>query len=172
MRPLFLSFLLLAVTWAPAQADSLFETLQALNGKSFSGKMSFPNDSKHEMNKPMTITVEAVSDEEVRVPLKVGENRSRTWILTRTPEGVQLKHDHRHEDGTPDDVTNYGGLDSKSELSTLLVFPADADTAKMLPEAASNVWSLRLSPDGKQLFYYLERHGKPRFEAVFDLSQP
>jgi hypothetical protein len=25
-------------------------------------------------------------------------------------EGLQLKHDHRHEDGTPDEVTMYGGV--------------------------------------------------------------
>lgn len=154
----------------PAAADSLFDHLQGLHGKSYPGRMTFPADSTHEMNKPMTITVEVVSAEEIRIPLQVGEDRSRTWVLTRSPAGVLLKHDHRHPDGTPDEVTNYGGLAARPELGNLLVFPADQETSAMLPEAASNAWSLRLSPDGRQLFYYLERHTKPRFEAAFDLT--
>lgn len=170
-RLLVSSFVLLSTLISTALADSLFDTLHGLNGKSFAGRMTFPADPTHEMNQPMTITVEVISDNEIRVPFQVGENKSRTWILTRSQDGIQLKHDHRHQDGTPDALTNYGGLAKKVELSTLLIFPADAETIEMLPEAASNVWSLRLSPDNTQLHYYLERHSKPRFEATFDLTE-
>ncbi len=154
---------------SPTLADGLFDRLHALGGGSYPGRMTFPVDPAHEMNKPMLITVQAVSEEEIRIPLQVGEDRSRTWILTRSDSGVLLKHDHRHADGTPDEITNYGGLATHAELGNLLVFPADDDTARLLPEAASNAWSLRLSPDGRQLFYYLERQSQPRFEAAFDL---
>lgn len=154
----------------PASAQSLFETLQKHDGQSYSGKMSFSNKPNDEMNKPMQMTVKVISENEIRVPFQVGENKSRTWILTRSADGVTLKHDHRHEDGTPDELTNYGGTDGNVQLGNQLIFPADQETITMLPEAATNAWSLRLSPDGKQLFYYLERHKLPRFEAVFDLS--
>lgn len=123
------------------------------------------------MNKPMKITVQVVSENEIRVPFAVGEDRSRTWILHRSAEGIKLKHDHRHSDGTADKITNYGGVDRAQILGRELVFPADEETKAMLPEAATNVWSLRLSADGKQLFYYLERHKEARFEARFDLSR-
>ena len=53
--------------------------------------------------------VRQCSDREIRIPFHVGENRSRTWVVTRTPQGLRLKHDHRHEDGTEDRVTQYGG---------------------------------------------------------------
>jgi hypothetical protein len=161
--------------WAPAIADtsSLFDFLHGLNGKTYPGRMTFPANSTDEMNKPMQITVQVVSDNEIRIPLQVGEDRSRTWVLTRSEAGVLLKHDHRHADGTPDKTTNYGGLAAKVELGTLLIFPADEETRTMLPEASSNAWSLRISPDGSKLYYYLERHAKPRFEAAFDLiAQP
>ena len=41
---------------------------------------------------------------------------------------------------------------------------------KLIPEAATNVWTLRLSPDNGELTYRLERHGKPRYEATFKLK--
>src|SRR5690606_12921813 len=46
---------------------------------------------------------------ELRVPFHVGDDRSRTWVLTRVGPGLRLKHDHRHEDGSDDAVTMYGG---------------------------------------------------------------
>lgn len=170
MKRLFLSLALFCVTASPVLAEStLFDTLHALGGKTYKGQMTFPKDGEHDMNKPMQITVQVVSDDEIRIPLQVGEDRSRTWILTRSKDGVLLKHDHRHADGTPDDLTNYGGLAANIELGNQLIFPADDDTKTMLPEASTNAWSLRLSPDGSQLFYYLERHSEPRFEAAFDI---
>lgn len=164
------TFCLLAFQSASADTPTLFEHLRQLDGKSFSGRMSFPADSDHEMNKPMKMTVKVVSDDEIRVPFQVGEDRSRTWILTRSEAGILLKHDHRHADGTPDEVTNYGGLDSRQQLGTQLIFPADQDTIDLLPEAATNTWSFRLSPDRSRLYYYLERHKQSRFEAEFELT--
>ena len=83
----------------------------------------------------------------------------------QTANGLQLKHDHRHADGTPDEVTMYGGtaVEPGSDLSQS--FPADTYTAELIPEAATNVWSITLSADGTQISYYLERHQKPRFRA-------
>lgn len=170
MKRWTLGITLVGLLSLPVSAQSLFDTLQKHDGRAYPGKMSFSNKANDEMNQPMLMTVKVVSESEIRVPFQVGENKSRTWILTRTAEGITLKHDHRHDDGTPDELTNYGGTDSNVQLGNQLIFPADQETITMLPEAATNAWSLRLSPDGKQLFYYLERHKQPRFEAVFDLS--
>lgn len=164
-------FLLCLALPVVADGPSVFDSLAELDGKSFSGRMVYPDDPNHSMNQPMTITVKVISQDEIRVPFQVGEDRSRTWILRRGSEGISLKHDHRHADGTPDELTNYGGVDSAQVLGRQLVFPADDETKAMLPEASTNVWSFRLSPDGKQLFYYLERHKESRFEAQFDLSR-
>ena len=74
----------------------------------------------------------------------------------------------RHADGTPDEVTLYGGVavDAGSALSQS--FPADRYTANLIPEAATNEWFLSFSADGQELTYYLERHGKARFKAVLN----
>ncbi len=173
MKKLVVLLTLFVALLGPAQADEfpLFDHLKSLDGKSYAGALSFTNKEDDPMDKPMRMTVKVVSEEEVRIPFHVGEDKSRTWILTRTSDGLQLKHDHRHEDGTPDDLTNYGGTAQPSGLGNLIIFPADAETIEMLPEAASNHWSFRLSPCKTKLFYYLERHAEPRFEAGFDLSK-
>jgi hypothetical protein len=162
---------LIFVSPALAELPLLFDVLRSLDGKIYAGKMTFPNEPDDPMNKPMEISVNVVSENEIRIPLKVGDDGSRTWVLTRTESGVSLKHDHRHPDGSPDKVTNYGGLAVGAPiLGVELVFPADEETQAMIPAAATNVWSLRLSPEHNRLYYYLERDSKPRFEAVFELK--
>jgi len=53
--------------------------------------------------------VRSCTEEEIRIPFHVGEDRSRTWVLSRSDSGFRLVHDHRHEDGSADAITGYGG---------------------------------------------------------------
>ncbi|MEM1413211.1 MAG: hypothetical protein AAGH19_12715 [Pseudomonadota bacterium] len=110
--------------------------------------------------------VQSCEAEVVRIPFIVGEDRSRTWIIRRVDGGLELKHDHRHEDGTPNEITQYGGTTKAPGTRRSQSFPADAYTAALIPEAATNEWFLSFSEDGRELTYYLERHGMPRFKAV------
>lgn len=80
--------------------------------------------------------------------------------------GLELRHDHRHPDGTPDAVTMYGGLAGEGGTARSQSFLADAATAKMVPGAETNVWTVSLSEDGTVLSYLLERHAKPRARFV------
>lgn len=171
-RKCVLTSLAIALVTGPVWAErlDLFDRLEALDGQSFSGSMTFPDEPDHEMNHPMRIEIQRDSDGVLKIPLQVGDDKSRTWILTRVEDGVLLKHDHRQEDGTPDEITNYGGVAQPLGLGTLLVFPADEDTATMLPPASTNVWTMRLSPDERYFHYYLERESEPRFQATFDLK--
>ena len=114
--------------------------------------------------------VESCSERELRIPFQVGEDKSRTWILTLTDKGLLFKHDHRHPDGTPDKITMYGGWADASGSPYLQRFPADADTAKLIPEAVTNVWTLQIIPDKQQFTYSLERHAQPRYKASFSLK--
>jgi hypothetical protein len=163
----------------PASAPALNENQQAffnrvasMCGARYEGESVFPEDPGDAFSGQLLVAViETCEVDEIRIPFLVGPDSSRTWVLTRTAEGLQLKHDHRHEDGTPDEVTLYGGVatDPGSPLSQS--FPADSYTADLIPEASSNEWFLSFSADGQELTYYLERHGKPRFKAVLS-KQP
>jgi len=51
-------------------------------------------------------------------------------------------------------------------------FPADAATAALIPDAATNVWTLHIDPEKQQFTYYLERHKEARYKALFKLKSP
>src|SRR5690606_21909831 len=116
-------------------------------------------------NKSISTEVVCTADA-VRMPVQVGEDRSRTWIFTRPAAGLELRHDHRHPDGTPDRVTMYGGMAKQGGSARSQAFLADDYTARLVPGAETNVWTVSLSEDGKLLRYRLERHDKPRAEFV------
>ena len=158
----------LLVAGAPSEAGSeFFERLRGLCGASFEGYSSFPPDPEHPFaGRRLVATVATCTETEIRIPFSVGEDRSRTWILARSERGLLLKHDHRHEDGTPDEVTMYGGWATGGGSALSQSFAADEHTRALLPEAATNVWTVSLAPDGSGLTYYLERHAEPRFKAT------
>ena len=79
------------------------------------------------------MSVETCGEKEIRIPFRVGEDRSRTWVLTLTDGGLLFRHDHRHADGTPDKVTMYGGLAAPDGTPLRQSFPADAETARLIP---------------------------------------
>lgn len=153
--------------------EAFFKNLSALCGKTFEGVVIFPDvPSEAFRDSVLLMRVATCNDNEILIPFEVGADKSRTWMISLRPEGMLFKHDHRHEDGTPDEVTNYGGFADAGGTAFQQNFPADAFTAELLPEAATNMWRLRLSEDGKTFSYILERHGNPRFQADFDLSRP
>lgn len=148
-----------------ARAD-FFAGLSGLCGATFEGASVFPRDPADAFaGKKLVAHVASCGVDEIRIPFVVGEDRSRTWIIRRDQAALTLKHDHRHADGTPDEVTMYGGAAGETGSALSQSFLADAHTAKLIPAAATNVWTLSLSPDGRKLTYYLERDAKPRFKA-------
>lgn len=158
---------------AAAPADSFWDALTALCGQAFEGTVveSVPPDTAFEESR-LVMHVRKCGDDEIRIPFHVGEDHSRTWVLTRTADGLRLKHDHRHEDGTADALTQYGGDTEAPGTATRQSFPADSATAAILPVAATNVWTLELDP-GSSFAYALRREGtERRFRAEFDLTRP
>lgn len=147
--------------------NQFFEQLASLCGEKYSGQVSFPDDPGEDWRgKELVAHIETCDSNEIRIPLHVGEDQSRTWIVKRVDGGLQLKHDHRHKDGTPDEVTMYGGTTEHFGSPTAQSFPADSYTAALIPDAATNEWFLTLGQNGQELTYYLERYGKPRFKAT------
>jgi hypothetical protein len=147
--------------------EAFFDKLKSLCGARFEGESVFPEDPGDAFrDQLLVVVVDTCSADEIRIPFLVGKDHSRTWVLKKTAQGLQLKHDHRHEDGTPDEVTLYGGTAINPGTHLSQSFPADTYTADLIPEAASNEWFLSLSQDESEMTYYLERHNKPRFKAI------
>ena len=169
-----LFFLLIGIVLAAQSPEREFvSNLSEFCGKSFSGTAIFPEGDRNPFKgEPLQIRFTVCDAKEIRIPFEVGEDKSRTWIITLDEHGLLLKHDHRHTDGTPDEVTMYGGYARTGGSAYAQYFPADAYTAQLIPAAATNEWSLILSPDTKKLSYMLKRGGQLRFHADFDLAAP
>lgn len=150
----------------PDAKAQFFARLTALCGATFEGASVFPRDAGDAFaGKKLVARVATCTADEVRVPFLVGADRSRTWVFKKIGNGLELKHDHRHDDGTPDEQTMYGGMANDKGSASVQSFEADAYTAKLIPAASTNVWTVTLAPDGKSMSYYLERDAKPRFKA-------
>lgn len=164
----------------PSAAQSAFWTnLSALCGKAYEGRITSkvgggPGPDPYE-GKILAIHAVACPDTEIRLAFHVGSNRSRTWVFRRGPFGLRLEHDHRHEDGTPETLTLYGGDAVEPGTPLRQEFPADGRSKSLfvkegLPASADNVWIVELEPD-RVLRYSLVRPGR-EFRMEFDLSRP
>lgn len=138
--------------------------------------------------KPMIMHVASCSPNEIQIPFHIAEDnnswdRSRTWLISRTDQGLRLKHRHRHEDGSLDSVTNYGG-DSKDEgTAERQEFPVDAESVASfrtngLDQSVTNIWGVEISPPGQSDGYFAYELRRPDsvdgrfFRVEFDLSKP
>lgn len=143
-----------------------------IEGQYFEGKiLQGGREGDGFVGNKLIMHVAKVADAELRIPFFVGENKSRTWIITKNENGtLKLKHDHRHEDGSPEDVTFYGGDASNFGWDNLQMFPADDETCRMIDYACHNVWWIMI--DGNTFTYNLRRIGSERvFTVSFDLSE-
>lgn len=145
-------------------AKQFWDTLKKHCGKAYEGKIVSGPAGDDFMDKRLVMYVLSCSADEILIPFNVGDNRSRTWILKYKDGRIELKHDHRHEDGTSDDVTMYGGTTSNRGLPGIAVFPADEETTTIIPAAATNVWWITVGD--KQFTYNLRRMGADRFFSV------
>jgi hypothetical protein len=164
-----------------APADDFLARIAQHCGQAYAGKIvadePAPTGEDPFTGRTLVMHVRECSANEIRIPFHVGEDRSRTWILTRTASGLRLEHDHRHEDGTSDAVTMYGGETAAPGSASRQEFPVGADSIRMFEAAGYaasvvNVWAMEIEP-GRRFLYELARPGHNRlFQVEFDLGKP
>jgi hypothetical protein len=159
-----------------APQDRFFAALASLCGRAFEGRIASPaveSDAAF-AGKRLAMHVRGCTQDEIRIPFHVGEDRSRTWVVTRTGAGLRLKHDHRHADGSEDKLTQYGGDTVGEGSAQRQEFPADAFSKALferenIPASTTNVWAMEA--DGRVFAYELRRPGR-FFRVEFDLARP
>ena len=172
---------------ADAPADVFMAAVAAHCGKAYTGRI-VANEPKPATpdafeGKPLVMHVRGCEAPitRIEIPFHVGDDHSRTWILTRTATGLRLKHDHRHEDGSPDAMTMYGGRGMDAGSATRQEFPVDAESVAMfkaggLAASVDNTWAMEL--DATRFVYELSRPRSQRnpqgrlFRVEFDLTRP
>ena len=161
---------------ASSPGQLFFERLRAHCGQAFEGRVVSSDAQDREMAASrLVVEVRECSASEIRMPFHTGDDRSRTWVVTRTASGLRLKHIHRHRDGSADTRSNYGGDSAGPGSARRQDFPADAFSRDLfvrenIPELITNIWALELDP-GRTLTYSLRRPNR-NFRIEFDLSRP
>ncbi|WP_372872795.1 hypothetical protein [Shewanella sp.] len=160
---------------AESPQQQFFDGLSSLCGKAFEGKVTQGDASDEAFAASrLVMHVRECSENQIKVPFHVGEDRSRTWVISKTDFGLRLKHDHRHKDGSEDKVTQYGGDTREAGSPEWQQFPVDAYSIANFREnglhkSVTNVWHLGLS---KQSFSYRLTRENRDFLVEFDLTRP
>ena len=162
--------------------DEFFAALTAHCGKAYAGKLASNQDTDADMRgKAMVMHVRSCTPDRIEIPFHIeglgpdgGWDRSRTWVITRTATGLRLKHDHRHADGSKDELTMYGGDTADAGTAARQTFPVDAESIALFTRTGrsvsnTNVWSVETTPDA--FTYGLSREGRD-FRVTFDYRQP
>ncbi|MFC3416780.1 hypothetical protein [Algoriphagus hitonicola] len=151
-------------------SQDFWETLAKHCGNAYEGQLVNP-ESDPRFEGRLIMHVRSCEEDAIRIPFFVGEDRSRTWMLTKEDDRIKLKHDHCHEDGSEDEITQYGGISSNTGFSAMQLFPADQETTDLIPYAAGNVWWITV--DEEAFTYNLRRIGSETYFSVkFDLTKP
>ena len=155
---------------------AFFASLRALCGQAFEGRVTTSDAADRAIAASrLVMHVRSCSRDEIRIPFQVGEDRSRTWVVTRTGAGLRLKHVHRHADGSLDPLTDYGGDTAQPGTPMRQEFPADAHSRQLFaargtPQSAANVWAMEIEPR-RRFAYELRRPGR-HFRVEFDVGRP
>ena len=162
--------------------NEFFAALTAHCGKAYAGKLASSQDADADMRgKAMVMHVRSCTPDRIEIPFHIdgigpggGWDRSRTWIITLTTTGLRLKHDHRHADGSKDELTMYGGDTADAGTAARQTFPVDAESIALFTRTGrsvsnTNIWSVETTDTG--FTYGLNRAGRD-FRVTFDYRQP
>lgn len=162
----------------PAAQAQFFDAISKRCGQSFAGKLiSDPAADPDMAGKMMIMHIRRCTPDRIEIPFHISGlgpdgkwDRSRTWVITRTDAGLRLKHDHRHADGSHDDVTLYGGDTADIGQPDHQSFPLDAESKAMFEQhgmtaSLTNIWDMRVDDSG---FTYGLRRANRDFRVYFD----
>lgn len=162
---------------ATTPARQFLSNLAALCGQAYAGRIV--TNEPRSANDPfegrrLIIHVRGCEADRVLVPFYVGDDRSRTFVLRLAGDRLRLKHDHRHQDGTSDVLTMYGGDSTATGTAVRQMFPVDEESKALFTRekrdvSNTNTWAMELHP-GRMFAYELARPGR-MFRVEFDLTQ-
>jgi hypothetical protein len=157
-------------------ADAFMANLAGLCGQVHQGRLTTTDPADRDFaGKTLVMGPVRCEGTVIAVPFAVGEDRSRTWVISRNGEGLRLKHVHRHADGHEDKVSQYGGDTQAPGSSTRQEFPADEFSKELfrqngLERSITNVWAFEVVP-GRHVAYELRRPNR-FFRVEFALPRP
>jgi hypothetical protein len=148
------------------------DNLSSLCGKSFRGKQTYSAPGRESWaGRDFVMHVTVCETDRVHIPFHLDQDRSRTWMFLAEEKGLRFRHDHRHEDGTPEELTMYGGYADGKGTRFSQRFPADQYTIELLEDTLGREWRVILREDLSSMTYQLHYSGQLMFAAEFDLTR-
>lgn len=147
---------------AASPQDAFWTRLQGLCEGAAAGTLIQAPDDQISPDAALLVHFWECGDEELRFPLHVDENRSRTWVFIRHDDHLELRHDHRHEDGSEESNTWYGATTVSDGSASRQEFVTDRD-------GVMGGWAVEIDP-GVHFTYGTIRDGEWRHHLQFDLE--
>ena len=162
---------------AAPQQDAFMASLNALCGQRFEGRVVTTDAADASFaSSRLLMHVRDCSADEVRIPFWVGEDKSRTWVISRNEDGgLTLKHDHRDPEGNPDGLHWYGGDTTSAGTANRQEFPVDDFSIELFNAgnasvSTTNVWAVEVHPG--RIYAYELRRANRYLRVEFDLTRP
>ncbi|MCH8566620.1 MAG: hypothetical protein LAT67_00095 [Balneolales bacterium] len=143
-------------------------------GDAFEGRLTLEpeGDDMLEGDELLLVHFRECGEDQVKMPFHIQKmdgswDRSRTWIFTRTEDGIDLRHDHRKPNGEPDDFTMYGGpvhVEPDPNTMEFISFERTEETGLY------RGWRIIIEP-GVRYVYGTHRGGEWSWRVDFDLTQ-
>jgi hypothetical protein len=157
-------------------AHQFFENLRQHCGNAYAGRLTVARPDRMDLtgDEGMIVDFRDCSDGELRLPFHIERpaksdwDRSRTWIFTRHVRTLELRHDHRHEDGTSSEETMYGGFTQSpgtAQRQEFILADRVADDGAILG------WRVEIEP-GVRYTYGTIRGDAWTWRVDFDLTHP
>jgi hypothetical protein len=150
--------------YTPPPRDAFWRNLQALCEGAAEGRLLQAPDAQISPDARLVVHFRECGDEELRFPLHVDRNRSRTWVFIRHADHLELRHDHRHEDGTEEESTWYGATTLEPGTPHRQEFVSERNGVRI-------GWRVEVDP-GRRFTYGTIRGGEWRHHLEFDLTRP
>jgi hypothetical protein len=157
-------------TGAPAAVDRMpqdafWSNLQRLCHSAAEGRLlRMPaGDTQIDPGARLLVHFRECGDQELRFPLHVDDNRSRTWVFIRHPGHLELRHDHRYPDGTEEANTWYGATTLTEGTAYRQEFVSERN-------GVLAGWRVEIEPD-QRFTYGTIRDGEWRHHLEFDLTR-
>lgn len=149
-----------------APQDAFWSNLRALCESAATGRLlkAPPGDTQIDPTATLVVHFWECGDTELRFPLHVNDNRSRTWVFIRHADSIELRHDHRESDGTESRNTWYGAATMTAGTATRQDFVTERN-------GITSGWRVEVEP-GKRFAYGTARNGEFRHHLEFDLTVP
>ena len=177
----YLVLLLLIVTFTACSTenqpyDLFFEQLAEHCGNAYPGSLTLEPERDEMLtgSEMLIVHFRECDENQLKVPFHIeleeeeDWDRSRTWIFTRHDDGLELRHDHRNQDGSDDEVTMYGGFSVGDGTAMRQEFQS---VERSEETGIFRGWRIEIVP-GDRYTYGTIRGEEWAWRVDFDLSEP